>query len=187
MDDRLRLRAAAAGDMPAIARIYGHYVETSCCTFEEVPPAAEEMVRRWQQIRAAGLPWRVAENGAGVIGYAYAGRFRARSGYRYTVENSVYVAHDELHRGLGLALMRALIADCTALGYRQMLAVIGDSANAASIRLHARLGLPTGGPRERGRAQVRPLGRCGGDAARSRRRRAQRAHRRAWRALDRQG
>ena len=145
MDDRLRLRAAAAGDMPAIARIYGHYVETSCCTFEEVPPAAEEMVRRWQQIRAAGLPWRVAENGAGVIGYAYAGRFRARSGYRYTVENSVYVAHDELHRGLGLALMRALIADCTALGYRQMLAVIGDSANAASIGLHARLGFQPAG------------------------------------------
>ena len=145
MDDPLRLRAAAAGDMPAIARIYGHYVETSCCTFEEIPPAAEEMVRRWQQIRAAGLPWRVAENGAGVIGYAYAGRFRARSGYRYTVENSVYVAHDELHRGLGLALMRALIADCTALGYRQMLAVIGDSANAASIRLHARLGFQPAG------------------------------------------
>jgi L-amino acid N-acyltransferase YncA len=140
-----RLRDAAADDMAAVARIYAHYVETSCCTFEEVAPSAEEMVRRWQQVRAAGLPWRVAETGAGIIGYAYASRFRARSGYRYTVENSVYVAHTAQRRGLGRTLMRALIADCTALGYRQMMAVIGDSANEASIRLHARLGFQPAG------------------------------------------
>lgn len=141
MNDPIRSRDAVAGDMPAIAAIYAHYVETSCCTFEETPPTAEEITRRWRQLREQGLPWRVAEAGdGGVIGYAYAGRFRARFGYRYTVENSVYVAHDVVQRGVGSALMRALIADCTALGYRQMMAVIGDSANEASIRLHARLG-----------------------------------------------
>jgi L-amino acid N-acyltransferase YncA len=139
------LRPAGDADMAAIARIYGYYVETSCCTFEEIPPSAEEMGRRWQQIRAAGLPWRVAETGEGIVGYAYAGRFRPRSAYRYTVENSVYVAHEAHQRGLGLALMRALIADCTALGCRQMMAVIGDSANVASIRLHARLGFQPAG------------------------------------------
>ncbi len=142
--DAPRLRAAADDAMPAIAGIYAHYVEASCCTFEETPPSVDEMTRRWRQIRAAGLPWRVAESGGGgVVGYAYAGRFRARSAYRYTVENSVYVARDEVRRGVGFALMRALIADCTALGYRQMMAVIGDSANAASIRLHTRLGFRT--------------------------------------------
>ncbi|MGO8915780.1 MAG: N-acetyltransferase family protein [Stellaceae bacterium] len=140
----VQLRDAAGEDMPEIARLYAHYVETSCYTFEEAPPAAPEMTRRWQQIRQAGLPWRVAETmSGGIVGYAYAGRFRARSAYRYTVEDSVYVAPDRLHRGVGLALMRDLIRDCAALGYRQMLAVIGDSANEASIRLHTRLGFRT--------------------------------------------
>lgn len=141
MGDELQLRAAGEADMTAIARIYGHYVETSLCTFEETPPSAEEMRSRWQQLRQQDLPWLVAEApGGAVLGYAYAGRFRARSAYRYTVENSVYIAQERLHRGIGLALMRDLIRDCAALGYRQMMAVIGDSANHASIRLHARLG-----------------------------------------------
>jgi L-amino acid N-acyltransferase YncA len=142
----VELRDASADDMPEIARIYAHYVETSVYTFEEAPPDAAEMTRRWQQIRAAGLPWRVAETRpGGVAGYAYAARFRARSAYRYTVENSIYVASDQLHRGIGLALMRDLIRDCAAQGYRQMMAVIGDSANEASIRLHTRLGFRTVG------------------------------------------
>ena len=137
----LRLRGAGEADMAAIAGIYAHYVETSLCTFEETPPSAEEMRRRWQQFHEQGLPWLVAEaRGGAVLGYAYAGRFRARSAYRYTVENSVYIAADQVHRGIGLMLMRDLIRDCAALGYRQMMAVIGDSANEASIRLHARLG-----------------------------------------------
>lgn len=137
----LRLRGADEADMAAIAGIYAHYVETSLCTFEETPPSAEEMRRRWQQLHDQGLPWLVAEaRGGAVLGYAYAGRFRARSAYRYTVENSVYIAADQVHRGIGLMLMRDLIRDCAALGYRQMMAVIGDSANEASIRLHARLG-----------------------------------------------
>jgi len=143
-DLEIQLRDATADDMPEIARIYGHYVQTSVYTFEEVPPAPEEMRRRWQQLREAALPWRVAETRAGaIVGYAYAARFRARSAYRYTVENSVYIAADQVHRGVGLALMRDLIRDCTALGYRQMIAVIGDSANEASIRLHTRLGFRT--------------------------------------------
>lgn len=142
----VQLRDAGADDMPEIARIYAHYVETSVYTFEEAPPDAAEMTRRWRQIREAGLPWRVAETRpGGILGYVYAGRFRARSAYRYTVENSVYVAPDQLHRGVGLALMRDLIRDCAALGYRQMMAVIGDSANEASIRLHTRLGFRTVG------------------------------------------
>jgi len=140
----IQLRDAGADDMPEIARIYAHYVQTSCYTFEEAPPPAEEMARRWQQVRQLGLPWRVATARSGAVaGYVYAARFRARSAYRYTVENSVYVAPDQVQRGVGLLLMRDLIRDCAALGYRQMLAVIGDSANESSIRLHTRLGFRT--------------------------------------------
>jgi L-amino acid N-acyltransferase YncA len=138
------LRDAGPGDLPEIAGIYGHYVQTSRCTFEEVPPAPAEMGARLETIRGAGLPWRIAAAPDGaVLGYAYAGRFRPRSAYRYTIENSVYIAPGQINRGLGAALMRDLIRNCTALGYRQMLAVIGDSANEASIRLHARLGFRT--------------------------------------------
>jgi L-amino acid N-acyltransferase YncA len=138
------LRDAVADDMAEVARIYAHYVQTSLYTFEEVPPTAEEMRARLQQVRQNGLPWRVVESRDGaVFGYAYAARFRARSAYRYTVENSVYVAADQAQRGAGTALMRDLIRDCTALGYRQMMAVIGDSANEGSIRLHTRLGFRT--------------------------------------------
>jgi len=139
----LHLRDAQPDDMAQVARIYGHYVETSCCTFEEVPPSIEEMRARLREVKADGLPWRVAEREGALIGYVYASRFRARSAYRYCVENSVYVAAAEVQRGVGLALMRDLIRDCTALGYRQMMAVIGDSANEGSLRLHARLGFRT--------------------------------------------
>jgi phosphinothricin acetyltransferase len=140
----LQLRDASPDDMPEIAHIYAHYVRTSCCTFEEVPPTADEMRARLRQVRDKRLPWRIAERRDGaVVGYAYAAPFRARSAYRFTVENSVYVAAEEAHRGIGMALMQDLIGACAALGYRQMMAVIGDSANEASIRLHARLGFRT--------------------------------------------
>jgi len=136
-----RLRDATPDDMDRVARIYGHYVETTVYTFEEVPPTPDEMRGRLSQLRRSGLPWRVAEASHGaVIGYAYAGPFRARSAYRYTLENSVYIAQDEARRGVGLALMRDVIRLSAAAGYRQMMAVIGDSANEASIRLHTRLG-----------------------------------------------
>jgi phosphinothricin acetyltransferase len=140
----LQLRHASPDDMPEIARIYAHYVRNSCCTFEEVPPTAEEMRARLSLVRDQQLPWRVAERrDSAVVGYAYAAPFRARSAYRYTVENSVYVAAGEARRGIGMALMQDLIGACAALGYRQMMAVIGDSANEASIRLHTRLGFRT--------------------------------------------
>jgi L-amino acid N-acyltransferase YncA len=141
----LHLRDAQSDDMAEVARIYGHYVEASTFTFEEVPPSAEDMRARFRQVKESDLPWRVAEREGAVIGYAYASRFRTRIGYRYSVENSVYIATDEAKRGVGLALMRDLIRDCTALGYRQMMAVIGDSANEASLRLHTRLGFRTVG------------------------------------------
>jgi phosphinothricin acetyltransferase len=138
------LRDATPEDMAEVARIYAHYVQTSVYTFEEVPPTADEMRARLRQVRQNGLPWRVIEGRDGaVLGYAYAAPFRMRSAYRYTIENSVYVAPDQGQRGAGMALMRDLIRECAALGYRQMMAVIGDSANKGSIRLHTRLGFRT--------------------------------------------
>lgn len=139
-----QLRDAVADDVHEIARIYGHYVQTTFYTFEEVPPGFEEMRERLRAAQAARLPWRVAVGPEGaVVGYAYAARYRVRSAYRFSVEHSVYVAPDRINRGVGMALMRDLIRECTALGYRQMLAVIGDSANEPSLRLHTRLGFRT--------------------------------------------
>lgn len=135
------LRDATPDDADAIAALYGHYVRTSPATFEEDPPQAGEIRARLAAISSAGLPWRIALDADGALaGYAYAAQYRTRTAYRYTVENSVYVAPAALCRGIGSALMRDLIARCTHAGYRQMLAVIGDSANEGSIRLHARLG-----------------------------------------------
>src|SRR5579859_5526969 len=120
----LHLRDADPDDVPEIAKLYGHYVETSCFTFEEVVPSQDEMRARLARVRETGLPWRVAEGADGaVLGYTYATPFRPRSAYRYTIENSVYVAADRTQRGVGLTLMRDLIRECTALGYRQMIAV----------------------------------------------------------------
>ena len=135
------LRDASPDDAHAIAALYGHYVRTSPATFEEQAPDDGEIRARLAAISGAGLPWRVALDANGALaGYAYAALYRSRTAYRYTVENSVYVAPAALCRGIGSALMRDLIARCTHAGYRQMLAVIGDSANEASIRLHAKLG-----------------------------------------------
>lgn len=140
------LRDATPDDSGAIARIYGHYVRTSCSTFEEVPPEPDEMAARMRKVRQAGLPYHVAEaKGGSVVGYVYASPFHARVGYRYSLENSVYIAADQVRQGIGTALMEHLILRCTALGYRQMVALIGDQENAASIELHRRLGFkPTG-------------------------------------------
>jgi L-amino acid N-acyltransferase YncA len=141
-----RLRDAVLDDSPAIARIYEHYVRTTCFTFEEVPPTPDEMGTRMTRIRESGLPYHVAEGTDGlVIGYAYASAFHVRSAYRYSLENSVYIASDQTGRGIGTALMEQLIRSCTALGYRQMVALIGDKENGASARLHGRLGfVPVG-------------------------------------------
>ena len=137
------VRDAEPADFPEIAAIYRHFVETGTATFEEVAPTVEEMRGRFTAVKSRGLPYRVAEVEGAVLGYAYVSPFRARSAYRYSLENSVYVDERYHSRGFGFALMRSLIAECTALGYRQMLAVIGDSANEGSLRLHTRLGFRT--------------------------------------------
>lgn len=134
------VRPARPDDLAAIAAIYGHHVLTGLATFELVPPSAEEMARRFAAIVEAGLPWLVAEEAGRVVGYAYAGPWRPRPAYRHTVEDSVYLAPDAQGRGIGRALLAAVIAACEAGGFRQMIAVIGDSANAASIGLHRALG-----------------------------------------------
>ena len=141
----LVIRPATAEDLPAIRAIYADAVTTGCASFEIEPPDAAEMAVRLAKIRDAGLPWFVAEADGRVLGYAYAGVYRPRPAYRFTVENSVYVDAAAKGRGLGRALLAALIEATTALGYRRMLAVIGDSGNAASIGLHAALGFTPAG------------------------------------------
>ena len=126
--------------MPAIQAIYAYHVLHGLASFEEVPPDLEEMRRRFEEVTARGLPYLVAGNGTEVLGYGYCNRFRPRSAYRFSLENSVYIRADMHGKGLGKALLAALIERCTALGYRQMIAVIGDSGNIASIALHASLG-----------------------------------------------
>jgi L-amino acid N-acyltransferase YncA len=133
------IRPASAADLAAVVAIYAHYVETSTATFEETVPTRAEMELRWRAVVERGLPFFVAARDGDVVGYAYAALFRQRTAYRFTVEDSIYVRADFGGRGLGRRLLRAVIADCTAGGYRQMVAVIGDSANAASIRLHTSL------------------------------------------------
>ncbi len=131
---------ATEADIPAIQEIYAYYVSNTTASFEEDAPTVAEMTARFQKIQARGLPYLVATKGKQIIGYAYAGPFRERSGYRYTVEDSVYVAKEALGRNVGNALMVELIERCTAMGFRQMIAVIGDSTNAASLALHSRHG-----------------------------------------------
>ena len=140
-----KLRDARADDAPAVQAIYATHVLTGLASFEEVPPDAAEMAQRMTVIQAQGLPYIVAESDGWIGGYAYASTFRERASYRYTVEDSVYIADDALRRGLGLSLLSEVIARCTAAGYRQMIAVIGDSANQGSIGLHAHLGFETVG------------------------------------------
>lgn len=134
------IRDARPQDASAIAGIYGHYVETTAFSFEETPPSTEEMAARMAKIVEAGLPYLVAEKDGLVAGYAYASPFHVRSAYRFTVENSVYIAPEQAGQGLGTALMQKLIADCAAKGYRQMIARIGDAGNISSLRLHRKLG-----------------------------------------------
>lgn len=136
----LRVRASRDGDLPAIAAIYAHHVRHGLASFEEEPPSVDELALRRRDVLAAGFPYLVAEVGDGVAGYAYASLYRTRSAYRFTLEDSVYVAHDATGRGIGRALLGALLPACEATGARQMIAVIGDSANHASIGLHAAFG-----------------------------------------------
>ena len=143
--DGPKVRDCAAADLAAVARIYGHHVMHGLASFEETPPDPAEMGRRLAATRDRGLPYLVGTLDGAVMGFAYVTPFRGRPGYRYSLEDSVYVAPEASRRGLGAALLAALIERCTALGYRQMVAVIGDTANAASIELHRRLGFRDAG------------------------------------------
>lgn len=134
------IRPAEAADMPAVTEIYGHHVLHGFASFETDPPALDEMTARWQASVAKGLPYIVAVENGRVVGYAYAGPYRHRRAYRFSVENSVYMAPDMGGRGIGRRLLERLIADCKACGCRQMVAIIGDSGNQASIALHKRVG-----------------------------------------------
>ncbi|TBN55321.1 N-acetyltransferase family protein [Hansschlegelia quercus] len=126
--------------MAAAQRIYAPEVRSGYASFEEIPPDVAEMARRRIGVLALGLPYLVAERDGAILGYAYAGSYRARPAYRWTVEDSVYVSPDAQGQGVGSGLLGELIARCEAGPWRQMIAVIGDSRNAGSIALHARLG-----------------------------------------------
>jgi phosphinothricin acetyltransferase len=139
------VRAAGPADAAALAAIYGHHVLTGFGTFEEVPPPPGEMESRRRAVVDRGLPYLVAEDAGQVLGFAYAAPFRARAAYRYTVEDSVYVAPEAIGRGVGKAMLSAVLAACEGLGVRQVVAVIGDSQNAGSIGLHRSLGFADAG------------------------------------------
>jgi phosphinothricin acetyltransferase len=134
------LRAAAARDMPAVTAIYRHAVLYGTASFEVDPPDDAQMRARFEAIVEAGYPYIVAELDGRVAGYAYVGPYRTRPAYRFTVEDSIYIAPEAQGKGIGRLLLRALIEASTAKGYRLMVAVIGDSANYASIALHRRAG-----------------------------------------------
>jgi len=136
----VEVRAAAQGELPAIQSIYAHHVLRGLATFEEVPPDVEEMRRRHAEVTARGLPYLVALERGEVLGYGYCAPYRARSAYRFALEDSIYIKDGHLGKGIGTRLLTELLRICEDLGYRQVIAVIGDSANAGSIGLHARLG-----------------------------------------------
>lgn len=140
MSDAVSIRPSQDRDVAAIAAIYRHHVLHGLASFEEEPPGQEEIAARRQAILARGLPYLVAEHGGRVLGYCYAGPYRARSAYRFAVEDSIYIDQAEIGRGIGRRLLAELIEQCAARGYRQMVAVIGGSDQWPSIRLHRALG-----------------------------------------------
>ncbi len=134
------VRPATAADCEAIQAIYAHHVLHGLASFEEIPPSLQDMRGRFDEVTARGLPYLAAEESGQVLGYGYCSLYRTRSAYRYTLEDSVYVRDGQHRKGIGKAILAALIERCEALGYRQLIAVIGDSAQAPSIGLHASLG-----------------------------------------------
>ena len=139
------IRDSRPEDVPSIHATYSHWVQHGLASWELEPPEEAEIARRREHLLDAGYPYLVAEREGHVVGYAYASAYRARPGYRYCCENSVYVAPGRHRGGIGERLLNELIARCEALGFRQMIAVIGDSANEPSIRLHARCGFARAG------------------------------------------
>lgn len=136
----ITVRDGALSDVTEVLGIYTPYVLHGLATFEEEPPSLEEMVQRREAIVGAGLPYLIACLHERVVGYAYATGYRPRPAYRHTVENSVYVTQAAHRHGVGTALLTTLVARCNAGPWRQMVAVIGDSANRGSIALHRRAG-----------------------------------------------
>jgi phosphinothricin acetyltransferase len=136
----LEIRPATEADLPAVTEIYQHAVLHGTATFELIPPDLAEMTRRFRALMDGGYPYFVATIDGEVAGYAYAGAYRPRPAYRFTVENSIYLRPASHRRGIGLWLLRRLIEECERRGHRQMIAVIGDSANAGSIGVHSACG-----------------------------------------------
>ncbi|MBN8961819.1 MAG: N-acetyltransferase [Rhizobiales bacterium] len=136
----IEIRPAREADLPAITAIYDREVRENTATFELTPPDLAEMTRRFRVLQDGDFPYLAATIDGDVAGYAYASSYRPRPAYRFTVENSVYLALSAQRRGIGTQLLQRLIAECEARGHRQMIAVIGDSANAGSIGLHRRCG-----------------------------------------------
>ncbi|MGY6268794.1 N-acetyltransferase family protein [Achromobacter denitrificans] len=134
------IRDSAPADLPAIKAIYAHHVQHGAASFELEPPSIEEMRQRRAAVLEKDMPYLVAEIAGEIVGYAYVTPYRPRPAYRHTVEDSVYVKAGRSGLGIGGRLLAELIARCTAAGWRQMLAVVGDSRNAASLAVHARQG-----------------------------------------------
>ena len=142
----IAIRTAVPGDLPAITAIYRPAVVAGTASFELEAPDVAEMARRYEAIVGAGFPYLVAQVDGAVQGYAYVSQYRARPAYRFSVENSVYVAPDGQGGGVGRALLAELIARCTGQGFRLMIAIVGDPPNqAASIGLHRALGFAYSG------------------------------------------
>lgn len=139
-DAIVTIRPVEESDIAAVTAIYGHHVLHGKASFEETAPTEDDMLGRMQALLAGGYPYLVAEREGSVAGYTYAGPYRTRPAYRNSVENSVYVSPEHAGAGIGARLLAALIETCTEKGFRQMIAIIGDSANDASVRLHRRCG-----------------------------------------------
>lgn len=135
-----RIRPATVDDLPEIQKIYAHHVLASTATFEEAPPTVLEMEQRLAKVREQGLPWLVAEVDGRVVGYCYATVYRPRPAYRYTIEDSIYLADGESGKGIGRDLLSALIEHCERGPWRQMIAVIAGTQNQGSVALHRKLG-----------------------------------------------
>jgi len=140
LTNSFEIRTSREDDIAAIAAIYRHHVLHGLASFEEVPPEPDELASRRWKIVARGLPYLIAERSGQVLGYCYASPYRTRSGYRFTLEDSIYIDATEVGRGIGRALLGSLLERCTELGYRRMVAVVGGSDTWPSIRLHEALG-----------------------------------------------
>ena len=145
MGSEIQIRGAKESDVAAIREIYAYHVLHGTGSFEIDPPDTGEIARRIADIVSRGLPYLVAESGSTIVGYAYASLYRPRVAYRFTLEDSVYVHEAHAGRGIGVALLEELIRACKAWGCRQLIAVIGDSENIASVRVHEKLGFQHSG------------------------------------------